>query len=189
MIGSGSGSSMPAGYPFPRGVIAVGVRWYLRCGLSYRDVEELLADRGVEVDHVTVGRWVRTFTPEFIDAARASRHSTGDRWFAPIHTSGRRSLGQGHGSRPRVDLCCRSSAIFPSAAAGRTVRAGRACDGGFGHAPVPGHAIGSRSADGRGPGVRRRDRIGSAVSVPSYRRWARRTTHPGRCRLHRPMST
>ena len=52
-----------------------------RYGLSYRDVEELLAERGVEVDHVSVYRWVQTFTPEFIDAARPSRHSVGDRWF------------------------------------------------------------------------------------------------------------
>jgi transposase, IS6 family len=62
-------------------VIAVAVRWYLRYGLSYRDVEELLAERGIEVDHVTVYRWVQTFTPEFIDAARPARHVTGDRWF------------------------------------------------------------------------------------------------------------
>jgi transposase-like protein len=48
---------------------------------SYRDVEELLAGRGIEVDHVTVYRWVQTFTPEFIDAARPARHSAGDRWF------------------------------------------------------------------------------------------------------------
>ena len=41
----------------------VAVRWYLRYGLSYRDVEELLAERGVEVDHVTVYRWVQRFTP------------------------------------------------------------------------------------------------------------------------------
>jgi len=34
-------------------VIAVAVRWYVRCGLSYRDGEELLAARGVEVDHIT----------------------------------------------------------------------------------------------------------------------------------------
>jgi transposase-like protein len=33
-------------------VIAVAVRWYLRYGLSYRDVEELLAERGIDVDHV-----------------------------------------------------------------------------------------------------------------------------------------
>jgi transposase-like protein len=62
-------------------VIAVAVRWYLRYGLSYRDVEELLAERGIEVDHVTVYRWVQTFTSEFIDAARPARHATGDRWF------------------------------------------------------------------------------------------------------------
>ncbi len=37
----------------------MAVRWYLRYGLSYRHVEELLAERGVEVDHVTVYRWVR----------------------------------------------------------------------------------------------------------------------------------
>jgi transposase-like protein len=35
-------------------VIVLAVRWYLRFGLSYRDVEELLAERGIEVDHVTV---------------------------------------------------------------------------------------------------------------------------------------
>ena len=57
------------------------MRWYLRYGLSYRDVEELLAERGIEVDHVTVYRWVQTFTPEFIDAARPARHVSGDRWF------------------------------------------------------------------------------------------------------------
>jgi hypothetical protein len=41
-----------AGFRFPPAVIVVAVRWYLRFGLSYRDVEELLAERGVEVDHV-----------------------------------------------------------------------------------------------------------------------------------------
>jgi len=44
-------------------------------------VEELLAERGIEVDHVTVYRWVQTFTTEFIDAARPARHATGDGWF------------------------------------------------------------------------------------------------------------
>ena len=43
-----------AGYRFPPEVIMLAVRWYLRFGLSYRDVEELLAERGVEVDHPTV---------------------------------------------------------------------------------------------------------------------------------------
>jgi transposase-like protein len=62
-------------------VIALAVRWYLRYDLSYRDVEELLAERGIIVDHVTIYRWVQTFTAEFIDAARPARHSVGDRWF------------------------------------------------------------------------------------------------------------
>jgi transposase, IS6 family len=49
----------------------LAVRWYLRYGLSYRDVEELLAERGITVDHVTIYRWVQRFTPELIDAGRA----------------------------------------------------------------------------------------------------------------------
>jgi transposase-like protein len=69
------------GFRFPREVIVLVVRWYLRYGLSYRDVEELLAERGVRVDHVTVYRWVQRFTPLLIDAARPCRHVTGDRWF------------------------------------------------------------------------------------------------------------
>jgi transposase-like protein len=59
----------------------IAVRWYLRYGLSYRDVEELLAERGIEVDHVTIYRWVQRFTPLLIDAARPCRHAAGDRWF------------------------------------------------------------------------------------------------------------
>jgi IS6 family transposase len=81
-----SGLSAPrssfAGFRFPPEVIVVAVRWYLRYGLSYRDVEELLAERGITVDHVTVYRWVQRFTPLLIDAARPCRHATGDRWFA-----------------------------------------------------------------------------------------------------------
>ena len=64
-----------AGFRFPPEVISLAVRWYLRYGLSYRDVEELLAERGVTVDHVTIYRWVQRFTPEFIEAARPRRHS------------------------------------------------------------------------------------------------------------------
>jgi transposase-like protein len=60
-------------------VITLAVRWYLRYGLSYRDLEELLAERSVEVDHVTVHRWVQRFTPLFADAARpvVTRPGTG----------------------------------------------------------------------------------------------------------------
>src|SRR5215211_4010606 len=47
-----------AGFRFPPEVIVLAVRWYLRFSLSYRDVEELLTERGIEVDHVTIYRWV-----------------------------------------------------------------------------------------------------------------------------------
>jgi transposase-like protein len=69
-----------AGFCFPPDVIVLAVRWYLRFGLSYRDVEELLAERGIQVDHVTVYRWVQRFTPLLAEAARPCRHRVGDRW-------------------------------------------------------------------------------------------------------------
>ena len=69
-------------FRFPREVISVAVRWYLRCGLSCRDAGELLAERGVTVGHVTIYRWVQRFTAGFIKAARPCRHAPGNRWFA-----------------------------------------------------------------------------------------------------------
>jgi IS6 family transposase len=59
----------------------LAVRWYLRFGLSYRDLEELLAERCIDVDHVTLFRWVQRFTLALIDAARPCRHAVGSRWF------------------------------------------------------------------------------------------------------------
>ncbi len=69
-----------AGFRFPPEIIVLAVRWYLRFGLSYRDVEELLSERGIEVDHVG-DRWVPRFTPLLADAARPCRHAIGDSWF------------------------------------------------------------------------------------------------------------
>ena len=69
-----------AGFRFPADVIVLAVRWYLRFGLSNRAVEELLAERGIQVDHVTVYRWVLRFTPLLAEAARPCRHALGDRW-------------------------------------------------------------------------------------------------------------
>ena len=70
-----------AGFRYPPEVILLSVRWYPRYSLSYRDLEELLAERGIDVDHVTLYRRVQRFTPELIDAASPRRHSVGDRWF------------------------------------------------------------------------------------------------------------
>ena len=75
------GGSAFSGFRFPPEVIVLAVRWYLRYGLSHRDLEELLAERGVEVDHVTLFRWVQRFTPLLVDAARPCRHAVSGRWF------------------------------------------------------------------------------------------------------------
>ncbi len=69
------------GVPFPPEVIMVAVRWYLRYCLSYREVEEVLSERGTAVDHGTRLSLVQRFTPLLIDAAHSCRHAPGDRWF------------------------------------------------------------------------------------------------------------
>ena len=74
-------SSAFVGFRFPPEIIVLAVRWYLRYGLSYREVEELLGERGIEVDHVTIHRWVQRFTPLLADAAGPCRHTVGDRWY------------------------------------------------------------------------------------------------------------
>ncbi len=69
-----------SGYRFPDEVIALAVRWYLRYRLSYADVVEWLAERGIQVDASTIYDWVQTFTPRFIAAARPHRATVGTRW-------------------------------------------------------------------------------------------------------------
>jgi IS6 family transposase len=53
---------------------------YLRFSLSYRDVEELLAERGLSVDHVTVWRWVPRYAPELDRRLRKRLKTTNDSW-------------------------------------------------------------------------------------------------------------
>src|SRR3712207_5151585 len=69
-----------SGYRFPDDVIALAVRWYLRFHLSYAEVAEWLAERGVTVDPSTIYDWVQVFTPRFIEAARQHRSPVGMRW-------------------------------------------------------------------------------------------------------------
>ena len=45
-------------------IILLCVRWYLRYGLSYRDLEEMMQERGLSIDHTTIYRWVQQFAPE-----------------------------------------------------------------------------------------------------------------------------
>src|SRR5258708_8929797 len=61
-------------------VILLAVGWYLRFSLSYRDVEELLAERGLHADHVTVWRWVQRYAPELQRRLRRHLKPTSDSW-------------------------------------------------------------------------------------------------------------
>jgi len=61
-------------------VILLAVGWYLRLSLSYRDVEDLLAERGLHVDHVTVWRWVQRYAPEMERGLHSRLNPTNDSW-------------------------------------------------------------------------------------------------------------
>ena len=63
---------------FQADIILCAVRWYLRYALSYRDVEELLRERGVKVDHTTVYRWVQRYAPELDRRCRPALRATND---------------------------------------------------------------------------------------------------------------
>ena len=54
------------GRHFPKPVILMAVRWYVAYALSDRDIEELMNERGVKVDHATVQRWVVEYSPELM---------------------------------------------------------------------------------------------------------------------------
>ena len=60
------------GYRCPAEVILWAVRWYLRFPVSYRDLERMLADRGVAVDHTTLDRWIQRFAPELEKRKRSA---------------------------------------------------------------------------------------------------------------------
>ncbi len=61
-------------------VILLNVRWYCRYPLSYRDLEEMMSERGVEVDHSTINRWVLKSALELDKRIRPHLHPTNDSW-------------------------------------------------------------------------------------------------------------
>ena len=61
-------------------IILLNVRWYCRYSLSYRNLEEMMAERGVEVDHSTINRWVLKFAPELDKRIRPFLNPTNDSW-------------------------------------------------------------------------------------------------------------
>ena len=61
-------------------IILTCVRWYLRYALSYRDLEEMMAERGLSVDHSTIFRWVQRYSLELDKRCRLHLKPTDDSW-------------------------------------------------------------------------------------------------------------
>lgn len=61
-------------------IILQSVRWYLRYALSYRDLEEILAERGLSVAHTTIFRWIQAYAPEIDRRVRPHLKPTNDSW-------------------------------------------------------------------------------------------------------------
>ena len=83
-----------SGRHFPRDIILWAVRWYCRYGLSYRDLEEMMTERGVPVDHSTIYRWVQKYAPELDKQTRWYRQVPDWQpgpggWTRPISGSGK----------------------------------------------------------------------------------------------------
>src|SRR5512134_2736260 len=69
------------GHRFEKDLILTGVRWYLAYPLSYRNLEEMMEARGVEVDHSNIYRWVQKFTPQLEAAFRkGKKRPVGKSW-------------------------------------------------------------------------------------------------------------
>jgi len=69
-----------AGRHFDREVIILCVRWYLRYKLSLRDLVEMMAERGLQLAHTTILRWVQRYAPEFIKRWNRFGRATGLSW-------------------------------------------------------------------------------------------------------------
>src|SRR5438552_17446507 len=93
-------------------VILCAVRWYLRYYLSYREVEELLVERGLEIDHTTVWRWVQCYAPELEERARPHLKPTNKSWrvdetYVRIKGAGSTSIEPSIRREPRSTFSCR----------------------------------------------------------------------------------
>ena len=65
---------------FEAEIILLCVRWYLRYSLSYRDLEEMMRERGLQVDHTTIYRWVQRYAPELDKRSRPQLKACNDSW-------------------------------------------------------------------------------------------------------------
>lgn len=68
------------GSHYPKDVILYAVFFYVRYAVSYRDLEEIMAERGVKVDHATLNRWVVKYSPKITTTAQRKKQPTAQSW-------------------------------------------------------------------------------------------------------------
>ena len=68
------------GVHFPKEIVLVCIRWYVAYPLSYRNIEEMMLERGVTVDHSTLNRWVIKFAPQLEKEFRRRKRQVGSSW-------------------------------------------------------------------------------------------------------------
>src|SRR6185369_2239841 len=100
-----------SGYRFPPEIIQHAIWLYLRFTLSFRDVEELLAERGIDVSHETIRRWVAVFGPMIARRLRAMRpkpHTTWhlDEMFVSVDRSSRLQMNAASGCNAHGGAPC-----------------------------------------------------------------------------------
>jgi putative transposase len=74
------GDAVFKGRHFDRSVILLCVRWYLAYNLSLRNLEEMMAERGISVDHATAHRWIVRYSPELLERFNRRKRSVSRKW-------------------------------------------------------------------------------------------------------------
>src|SRR3954454_18952894 len=104
------------GRHFEAEIIVLCVRWYLRFGLSFRNLEELMGERKVSVDHVTIWRWVQRYAPDLHRRCRSELRMTNRSWrvdetYLKIAGSGPTYIGRSIPAATRSIFCFLLSAF------------------------------------------------------------------------------
>ena len=68
------------GRHFLKDIILMAVRWYIAYSLSYRDIEELMSERGINIDHSTINRWVIKYSPELLEKFKSKKKPVNKSW-------------------------------------------------------------------------------------------------------------
>ena len=109
------------GRHFADEIIVLCVRWYLRYSLSYRDLEEMMAERNLSVDHTTIWRWVQRYAPMLASRIKRELKPTGRSWRVDETYSTSAWLGNGPICTERwtrvapasISICRRSGMRLP----------------------------------------------------------------------------